>query len=153
MGDHGKGLFVRDGIPAFFGEQALPAADLVTPNLFELERLTGQLPRGIAENCAAAVNQLNRGPKAEQVTRLAEEAAGDEVVRLAVAAEGAGRVATPRLPMAPNGAGDAVAALFLGFWLKTRSVPEALGAAAAAIFELLQTTLESGEEELQLVAA
>ncbi|HMA13602.1 MAG: pyridoxal kinase PdxY [Bacteroidota bacterium] len=153
MGDHGKGLFVREGIPAFFGEQALPAADLVTPNLFELERLTGQRPRGTAEICAAAVNLLTRGPKAVLVTSLAEEAAGDEVAMLAVTAEGAWRVATPRLPMAPNGAGDAVAALFLGFWLKTRSVPEALGAAAAAIFELLQTTLESGEEELQLVAA
>jgi pyridoxine kinase len=72
---------------------------------------------------------------------------------LAVTAEGAWRVATPRLPMAPNGAGDAAAALFLGFWLKTASVPQALGAAASAIFEVLRTTLEVGEEELQLVAA
>ena len=120
---------------------------------FELERLTGQRPRGIADICAAAVNLLTRGPKTVLVTSLAEEAEGDEVAMLAVTAEGAWRVATPRLPMTPNGAGDAVAALFLGFWLKTRSVPEALGAAAAAIFEILQTTLESGEEELQLVAA
>ena len=153
MGDHGKGLFVREGIPAFFGERALPAADLVTPNLFELEWLTGQRPRGTADICAAAVNLLTRGPKAVLVTSLAEEAEGDEVAMLAVTAEGAWRVATPRLPMRPNGAGDAVAALFLGFYLKSGSVPEALGAAAAAIFELLQTTLESGEEELQLVAA
>src|SRR3546814_9897878 len=70
---------------------------------------------------------------------------------LAVAAEGAWRVASPRLPMAPNGAGDAVAALFPGFYLKTASVPEALAAAASAIFEVLQTTLDAGEEELQLV--
>ena len=55
--------------------------------------------------------------------------------------------------MAPNGAGDAVTALFLGFYLKTGSLPEALSRAAAAAFEILQTTLESGEEELQLVAA
>jgi len=153
MGDHGKGLFVREGIPAFFSERALPAADVVTPNLFELERLTGQRPRGIADICAAAVNLLTRGPKAVLVTSLAVEAEGDEVAMLAVTAGGAWRVATPRLPMAPNGAGDAVAALFLGFWLKTGSVPEALGCAASAIFELLQTTLEAGEEELQLVAA
>src|SRR3546814_1994681 len=72
---------------------------------------------------------------------------------LAVTPEDAWRVATPRLPMAPNGAGDAVAALFLGFYLKTGSVPEALASAASAIFEILQTTLESSEEELQLVAA
>src|SRR3546814_17197313 len=72
---------------------------------------------------------------------------------LAVPPGDAWRFATPRRPMAPNGAGDAVAALFLGSYLKTGSVPEALGAAASAIFEILQTTLESGEEELQLVAA
>lgn len=153
MGDHGKGLFVRDGIPAFFGERALPAADIVTPNLFELERLTGQRPRGVPDICAAAASLLTLGPKAVLVTSLAEEAEGDEVAMLGVTAEGAWHVATPRLPMTPNGAGDAVAALFLGFYLKSGSVPEALGAAAAAIFELLQTTLESGEEELQLVAA
>lgn len=153
MGDHGRGLFVRDGIPAFFCAQALPAADLVTPNLFELERLTNQRPRGTADICAAAVNLLTRGPRIVLVTSLTAEAEGDEVAMLAVTAEGAWRVATPRLPLRPNGAGDAVAALFLGFWLKTRSVPEALAAAAAAIFELLQTTLERGEEELQLVAA
>lgn len=153
MGDHGKGLFVRAGIPAFFGEQALPAADLVTPNLFELERLTGQRPRGTADICAAAVNLLTRGPKVVLVTSLAEVAEGEEVAMLAVTAEGAWRVATPRLPMRPNGAGDAVAALFLGFHLKTGSVPQALGAAASAIFDILQTTLDAGEEELQIVAA
>src|SRR3546814_16822106 len=71
-----------------------------------------------------------------------------EMEMLAVAAEGAWRVASPRLPMAPNGAGDAVAALFLGFYLKTASVPEALTAAASAIVEVLQTTRDAGAEEL-----
>jgi pyridoxine kinase len=72
---------------------------------------------------------------------------------LAVTREGAWRVVTPRLPMQPNGAGDAVAALFLGFYLNSGSVPDALAAAASAIHEVLQATLDSGEEELQLVAA
>jgi len=153
MGDHGKGLFVRPGIPEFMTDQALPAADIVTPNLFELERLTGQRPRSLADICAAAVNLLTRGPKVVLVTSLAEQAEGDTVAMLAATAEGAWRVATPRLAIAPNGGGDAVAALFLGFYLKAGSVPEALGAAASAIFEVLQTTLDLGEEELQLVAA
>ena len=46
-----------------------------------------------------------------------------------------------------------LAALFLGFYLNSWSLPEALGKAASAIHELLQTTLESGEQELQIVAA
>ena len=154
MGDAGKGLFVRAGIPAFMKDQALPAADILTPNLFELEILSGSKPRNLAEVRVAAAALLERGPKIVLVTSLSPQGndAG-EMEMLAVTAEGAWRVAAPRLPFAPNGAGDAVAALFLGFYLKTGSVPEALGKAASAIFEVLQTTLDSGEDELQLVAA
>lgn len=154
LGDHGKGLFVRAGVPEFMAGWALPAADILTPNLFELELLAGGRPQGLDEVRRAAAALLRRGPKVVLVTSLA--AAGNdagEMEMLAVTPEGAWRVATPRLPMAPNGAGDAVAALFLGFYLRTGSVPEALASAASAIFEILQTTLESGEEELQLIAA
>jgi pyridoxine kinase len=158
MGDHGKGLFVRAGVPEFMAERALPAADILAPNLFELEILTGRRPRGRDAVRDAAASLLARGPKVVLVTSLSAE--GDdagEMEMLAVTAEGAWRVATPRLPIAPNGAGDAVAALFLGFWLKARpnpdAVPKALGAAASAIFEILRSTLEANEEELQLIAA
>jgi pyridoxine kinase len=158
MGDHGRGLFVRDGVPQFMAERALAAADIVTPNLFELEILTGTKPQGLeaARDAAAGLLAPARkpGPKAVLVTSLTSEGndAG-EMEMLAVTRAGAWRVATPRLDIAPNGAGDAVAALFLGFYLKSGLVPEALGSAASAIFEILQTTLETGEEELQLVAA
>lgn len=156
MGDHGKGLFVREGVPAFLRDRALPAADIMTPNLFELEILSGQNPRSLEEVRDAAATLLRVGPKVVLVTSLssAGNAAG-EMEMLAVTAEGAWRVASPRLPIEPppNGAGDAVAALFLGFYLKTASVPQALAAAASAIFEILATTEESGETELQLVAA
>jgi pyridoxine kinase len=158
MGDAGKGLFVRAGVPEFMIGQALPAADILTPNLFELGILTGAEPRDLAEVRKASAGLLTAarqpGPKVVLVTSLASEGnAAGEMEMLAVSAGGAWRVASPRLPITPNGAGDAVAALFLGFYLKTGSVPEALGKAASAIFEILRTTLEAGETELQLVAA
>ncbi|WP_193367057.1 pyridoxal kinase PdxY [Pelagibius marinus] len=155
MGDHGKGLFVRQDVPEFMTGKALPATDIVTPNLFELEILAGQKPQDLAGIRAAAESLLasvqGQGPKVVLVTSL--DAGEDEVAMLAVSAQGVWRVACPRLPITPNGAGDAVAALFLGFYLKTGSLPEALGRAASAIFEILETTLEAGEEELQFVAA
>ena len=40
MGDEGRGFFVRPGIPEFVKEVAVPAADVITPNHFELEYLT-----------------------------------------------------------------------------------------------------------------
>ena len=42
MGDEGRGFFVRPGIPEFFRDHAVPAADIVTPNQFELAWLAGR---------------------------------------------------------------------------------------------------------------
>src|SRR5947207_4646368 len=39
IGDVGRGIFVRPGIPEFMREQAVPAADVITPNQFELDLL------------------------------------------------------------------------------------------------------------------
>ena len=41
IGDVGRGVFVRPGIPEFMRERAVPAADIVTPNHFELDYLAG----------------------------------------------------------------------------------------------------------------
>lgn len=151
MGDHGKGLFVRAGVPAFMKEAALPAADIVTPNRFELEQLLGRAANDTAAVMSGAEALLTEGPRVVLVTSLVS--APEAMAMLAVTREGAWQVETPRLPLQPNGAGDAVAALFLGFYLKSGSVPQALGAAASAIFEILETTLDRGERELQLIAA
>ena len=42
MGDVGRGFFVRPGIPEYLRDHVVPAADIVTPNQFELEFLTGR---------------------------------------------------------------------------------------------------------------
>jgi len=52
-----------------------------------------------------------------------------------------------------NGAGDAIAALFLAHWLRTRSASDALSAAAASVFGLLERTEQAGSREILLVAA
>ena len=41
MGDVGRGMFVRPGIPEFMRDQVVPAADVITPNHFELDFLAG----------------------------------------------------------------------------------------------------------------
>jgi pyridoxine kinase len=41
MGDTAPGVYVRDGIPEFLATQAVPVADIATPNVFELEMLAG----------------------------------------------------------------------------------------------------------------
>jgi len=154
IGDVGRGVFVRPGIPEFLREVAVPAADIVTPNHFELELLAGTRTGSLASvrDAVAAVQAL--GPRVVLTTSLVAEDTPDDAVDL-LASEGGRhfRVRTPRLELSVNGAGDAIAALFLAHWLDTRSAGEALGRAAASVFGLLRMTAEAGSREILLVAA
>ena len=155
MGDDG-GLYVAPDMPDFFRARALPLADIVTPNRFELELLSGRSIASAGDALAAARDLLALGPKVVLLTSLRlGPAPAEEIEMLAVAPEAAWRVRTPYLaldPM-PNGAGDSVAALFLARYLKTRDVPAALGQAASAIFAVIEATGKAGTRELQLIAA
>jgi pyridoxine kinase len=154
IGDVGRGVFVRPGIPEFLREVAVPAADIVTPNHFELDLLAGTTTRSIDEvtDAAAAVHAL--GPRVVLTTSLVAEDTPDDAVDL-LASEGGRhfRVRTPRLDLSVNGAGDAMAALFLAHWLLTGSAAESLGRAAASVYGLLTRTAEAGSREVLLVAA
>ena len=77
----------------------------------------------------------------------------DVMDMLAVDAEGAHLLRTPLLPLSVNGAGDAVAALFLFHHLRTGQAQAALEAAGSAIHGLLRRTAEAGSREILTVAA
>jgi len=72
-----------------------------------------------------------------------------------VSPQEAWRISTPLIgfEIAPNGTGDAVAALFAAHWIATGDIAAALGRAASSIFAVLEVTKAMGERELQLVAA
>jgi pyridoxine kinase len=154
IGDVGRGVFVRPGIPEFLREVAVPAADILTPNHFELDLLSQQETGSLqsVKEAVAAVQAL--GPRVVLTTSLVAEDTPDDAVDL-LASEGGRhfRVRTPRLDLSVNGAGDAIAALFLAHWLDTRSAGEALGRAAASVFGLLRLTAEARSREILLVAA
>ena len=154
IGDAARGVFVRDGVAAFFAEAAVPHADILTPNHFELERLTGRRIATLAEAKAAVAAVQARGPRCVLVTSLRTEATPEDAIDLLAAGGGACHLLrTPRLPVVANGAGDAIAALFLFHFLRTGSAPAALAAAASALFGVLRRTAEEQAPELLLVAA
>ena len=151
MGDVGPGWYVGAGIPEWYRDQALAAADIATPNRFELEWLGGRPIGTLAEAAVAAAALRSLGPRIVLVTSL--EPAADRVAVLAAEPEGAWAVETPRLPIEATGCGDALAALFLGWLLKEKPVPEALAFSVAAIWGVVEATLHAGGGELALVAA
>ena len=156
MGDVGRGFFVRPGLPEFIREHAVPAADLLTPNQFELEYLVDRKVETLDDALAATAALRARGPRLVLVTSLTrKDASPDSIEMLADTADGAWLVSTPRLPLnpPPNGSGDAVAALFLAHYLKNHDPAQALEQAAAAIYAIFLTTRQLGTRELALIAA
>jgi pyridoxine kinase len=156
MGDFDTGLYVRDGIPEFLRAKAVPAADIITPNAFELETLSGFKVATLAEAIEAARSLLALGPKIVLVTSLVHRGTAPGMIEmLLVTAEANWRVATPFLAIdpLPNGAGDTVAALFLAHLLNGLAPSEAMGRAAASIFAVMEATRQAGTRELRLIAA
>jgi pyridoxine kinase len=158
IGDVGKGVFVRPGIPEFLRDRALPAADLLTPNGFELEYLTGHPCRTLAEakRAVAALRgtMAPGGPRAVLVTSLRAEETPDDALDLLAADEaGVSRLRVPLLPMQANGAGDVTAALFLHHVLRGGDARAAMEGAAGSVHGVLRRTAEVGSPELALVAA
>ncbi|HEV2930695.1 MAG TPA: pyridoxal kinase PdxY [Propionibacteriaceae bacterium] len=154
MGDVDRGFYVLAGIPALMRDRVVPAAQLITPNQFELEALTGGQAGTQAELLAAADAARGLGPETVLVTSVVlADADPNTMAMFAVDGVGAWSVATPRLSQTFTGSGDLTAALFLAHWLRSRDLPIALEATAATVFGVLQVTVETGRSELALVQA
>ena len=152
MGDVGRGFYVRPGIPALMRDRVVPAAQLVTPNQFELEALTGRPTGTTAELLGAADEVRALGPDVVLVTSAAlADADPASIAMIAVDGAGAWAVTTPRLPRTFTGAGDLTAAIFLAHRLRGADLPTALADTAAAVYGVLRVTVDSGDSELALV--
>ncbi len=158
IGDEGPGIYVRPGIAGFFRDQAVPAADLLTPNHFELRNLTAR-PCDTLEETKAATHALQArmpasGPRTILVTSLrTADTPADALDCLVTHAHGLARLRVPKLPIAASGAGDALAALFLFHILDGAPPPAALEKAASAIHGVLSATVSAGSREMRLIAA
>ncbi len=154
LGDVDSGVYVRPGIAEFMRDKAVPAADVVTPNQFELELLCAQTIGTLPALRLALASVHGLGPRAILVTSyMGETTPADAIDVLASDGTSLWQVRTPKLKLEVNGAGDAIAALFFVTLLETRSVPEALSHAASAIFGLMKLTADLGRREIALIAA
>ena len=154
IGDVGCGIFVREGIPEFMKAMAVPAADVITPNQFELNYLSKRTSGTLQQTRDAVKAVHDLGPRAILVTSLhTEETPEDSIDLLASDESGRFVLRTPKLPLAVNGAGDAIAALFFAHYLFSGNISEALSRAASGVFGVLVKTADSGAGEIQLVVA
>jgi pyridoxine kinase len=152
MGDVGRGMFVRPGIPEFMRDRVVPAADVVTPNHFELDFLAGTTSTTLSGLLKAADRVRASGPSVVLVTSAILEDTPDEALdMIAVSDEGAWRTRTPRLSVSPPGAGDLTAAVFLANVLDRHPLPVTLARTTSSVFAVVEATDRAGEREMRIV--
>jgi len=152
MGNAKSGCFVAPAIPILLRDRVVPAADLITPNQFELGYLTDTEPDTL-ESTLASVDLIRAtGPRTVLVTSVERPDREEGTIEmLAVDDAGAWIVQTPLLPLKANGSGDVTAALFTAHYRRTGDAADALARTTSSVFDLLERTHRSGERELQLV--
>lgn len=154
MGDYAVGFYCLPGIPEFLRDQVVPAADLLTPNLFELEFLTGREVTSLAEVVEAAHELRGRGPEVVMVTSVTTPDLAAGVVRMVVVdAQGAWQVETPYIDGYFTGTGDITAAVFLAGVVRGLPVHEAMAWTASVVYSVLRATADLGRSELAIIEA
>jgi pyridoxine kinase len=154
LGDEDRGSYVRPGIAEFMRQRVVPAAQIITPNQFELTALTG-LPVVTMEDVLQAADAARSlGPEVVLITSVVRrDGPPDTMDMVAVDGDGAWLVSTPRLPRSFTGSGDVTAATFLVAMLRMWDLAAALAHTAAVVYGLLAVTTSLGRAELALIAA
>ena len=149
MGSAAKGLYVKPKTAEVIAERLLPKADIAMPNGFELGRLAGCEVDGLDDALAACQSLSQHGPSTVVCTSLA--GSGGAIANLAVGGGGAWRVETPRLECPANGAGDVLAALYLGHTLGGADTATALSRAVSGVYAVLRASAAKGGRDLALI--
>jgi pyridoxine kinase len=154
LGDEDRGSYVRPGIAEFMRQRVVPAAQIITPNQFELTALTGLPVVTMQDVLHAADAARSLGPEVVLITSVVRrDGPPDTIDMVAVDSDGAWLVSTPRLPRTFTGSGDVTAATFLVRMLRKRDVAAALAHTANVIYGVLAVTTNLGRAELALIAA
>lgn len=160
MGDVGRGIFVRPGIPEFLRKRALSMASVITPNHYEFELLCGGAPLTTVNAAIEAAREMlthMHDPRSALIVITSlrtDDLPADSLATLAVTAKDAWLVQTPFVDLQPlpNGMGDVFSSVLLGHLIQGQPVPDATAAAVSTLYALVSRT-ESGQRDLPLVAS
>lgn len=156
MGHPEKGCIVADGVAEFLTCDAVPCADVLAPNLIELQILSGMAVDNFEQAVAAAKHLLTRGPKMVLVKHLSRAGKNPEQFEmLLVSQQQTLHISRPLhdFDRQPVGVGDLTSAVFLANLLNGKTEREAFEHTANAINDVMTCTLQNQKYELQIVAA
>ncbi|QDF67921.1 pyridoxal kinase PdxY [Shewanella sp. SNU WT4] len=155
MGHPEKGCIVAPGVMEFFKQRALVCADMIAPNLLELETLAGHSINDLNGVKAATKQLLDTGIKLVLVKHLSRAGSSDEFQMLLSCEQGDFIISRPlyMFERQPVGVGDLLSGLMLSNLLRGFDAVTAFERTNAAVDSVLKQTFETQSYELQLIAS
>jgi pyridoxine kinase len=151
LGDEGE-LYMPAELVRTFREQAVPRADLLVPNRFELEWLVDRPVASVADAVAAARELRAAGAREVVVKGLVLEHQGRlEQHVVGVDDDAAWLARAPHVTRFWSGAGDAFTGLLAGLRLAGTPLADAVARTTAIMEELVARTTALDEPELRMV--
>ena len=153
LGDD-EGLYVSPDIPDFMRNQAVPIADIIVPNRFELGFLSRKPVNDMDQIIDAARFLMGKGRT--QICVVSGVFIPDGVFSVAVTRAEAYGVSTPLIDWTAEdtgGSGDMMTALFLAQWIKTKDVAGSLSQAVSSCYGVISQTARRRSQELCLIEA
>ncbi|MFC3024328.1 pyridoxal kinase PdxY [Vibrio zhugei] len=154
MNNPGKGCLVAPGITQQIVRTLIPIADVIVPNQFELETIAQMPIHSLDDAIEASRRALAAGPKIVVAKHI--YGIGNGQFNLILATPDAIYLASRplyKMNKEPVGVGDLITATFTAGLLKGWSPLQAYQHCHDAVHGILKHTADSGEWELQTIAA